>query len=327
MLTVAKAVPTVRNAAPWKAVAALHRTLAPHLRWTPLLYSQYFSDKLGCHLYLKLENLQHTGSFKARGALAKALSLSPAARAAGFVAASGGNHGLGVCHAARTLRTTALIFLPRRTPQCKVEEIRRLGGEVVLAGDVFDEAHEAALSHVAEHGGSYLHPFDDDEVIDGQATVAHEIVGDLPRVDVVVCSVGGGGLISGLARYLRSRRPGTRIYGVETHGAHSMDVSLRAGRVVPLPAVTSVAESLATRAVAERTLRVVERLVDGHGVVTDAHALRLQTEILQKERLLVEPAASCTLASLEAGHVPDLRGKHVVAVMCGGNFAVERLTL
>lgn len=306
-------------------IAVLANRLHRHLRNTPLVRCDYYSQKFGCNLYLKLENLQHTGSFKARGALAKAITLTEKARRKGFVAGSAGNHGLGVCYAAKIFGVGASIFLPKTTPAYKIRKIIELDGRPIVSGSAWHESNEAALSFAKRKRGIYFHPFDDEHVIEGQATIAHEIYEEVPDTDVLICSVGGGGLLSGLSRYAKTRRPKARVYGVETLGADSMYQSWQKGCVHQLPKVDSVAESIAVREPAQRTFDYVRQYADGLYVVEDDEALHAQAVLLQQEKILAEPAMTCCLAMLEKKMVPNLKGKNVVVVVCGGNYPIERL--
>lgn len=307
------------------AVETLYPALIRHARATPLVRSDYYSHKLGANVYLKLETLQHTGSFKLRGALAKALSLTQKDLARGFIAASSGNHGLGVCFAARAFGTHAKIFVPKVTPDFKIRKIVELGGEAIIAGNDWDDSNEAALKEAQKSKATYFHPFDDETVMRGQATIAHEIFAALPQTDVILCSVGGGGMLSGIVRYAKSVRPSMRLFGVETLGADSMARSLAAGKVQTLPEATSVAESICVRRPADAAFDYVRELTEGVLVVEDAEAMHAQIDLLQQEKLLAEPAATCCLAALEKGLIPRIRGKNVVVVLCGANYPMDRL--
>lgn len=311
---------------------------------------------LGCNLYLKFEHLQCTGSFKARGALTKMHLLPPESRGRGIVTASGGNHGLGVCHAARIFNENAHVFLHSNVPKYKSDLIRELGGQVHLHGDAFDESNEAAMQFAREHNMTYVHPFDDPDVILGQSTVAVEILEQLPEVDIVVTSIGGGGLISGIGTFLKeatAQQPaeeggrGTRrhikVYGVETEGAASMFSSLQCNQIVTLPAIRSIAESLGAKRVSDLTFKTVKRVTDDCVVVTDEEAMSALLLLLQRENQLVEPAASCSLAALLPPISPptsdllqlsqpkrallqqEIKGKNVVVLLCGGNFPLSKL--
>ncbi len=306
-------------------VQNLYLAMQPNLRRTPLIKSDYYSKKFGCHLYLKLENIQYTGAFKIRGALAKALSLSPQELAKGFIAASAGNHGMGVAKAAGLLGTKAKIFVPITTPDFKVRKIVQLGGEPVLVGEDWFASNEAAMIEATKSGMTYFHPFADEAVMQGQATIALEILQEAPQTDMIICSIGGGGLISGLARYTKGIKPATLIYGVETSGAPGMTQALEEGEAITLNEVNTVADSIAVRRVADNALQYVKDYVDGVVVVEDDEALHAQIELLQEVKQLAEPAASCCLAAIEKGLIPQLKNKHVVVVICGANWPVSKL--
>lgn len=306
-------------------VQAIYKNIAPHIRRTPLFKSDYFSETLGCDLYFKYEHLQSTGSYKIRGALSKASSLTPEEIAKGFVTASGGNHGLGVCYAARVHGTTATIFLPEPTPKIKVDKVRALGGETVFFGETFTDAIEKAQEFARNNDRIYIHGYDDEYVIRGQATMALEILEDLPQVDAILGSIGGGGMMSGIGAYTKGYNPSIKIYGSQTIGADAMYQSLKAGHMVKLEKVTSIAESIGARNVVARTFDYVRKYVDEVFRVTDDDAMEALREILQHDKQLVEPAASCSLAILTTGQVPDIQGKIIVVVLCGANFPLERL--
>jgi threonine dehydratase len=306
-------------------VQAVYERIEPYIRKTPLLYSDHFSDILGCPIYFKLENIQHTGSFKVRGALSKVLSLSKKERTNPLVTASGGNHGLGVCYAGNQVDMHTIVYLPINTPSMKIQKIKSLGGEVMLHGDVWDEANERAMKEAGEKDMIYVHPFSDEDVMRGQGTIAHEILSELPEIDLIICSIGGGGLISGIARYAKAVNSSIKVYGVETKGADAMYQSITADKIVTLPAITSIAESLAAKRVTEKSFHYVKHFVDGLSVVSDSQALETIIEILQHEKQLVEPAASCNLAALLTNQIPDFQDKTIAIVLCGGNFPVEEL--
>ena len=307
------------------AVSVLSQAMTSYLRRTPLLHSNYYSRKLGAEIYFKLENIQVTGSFKARGALAKALSLPEDERKKGFIAASAGNHGLGVCAAAERLGTKAKIFMPKATPDFKVRKIVEWGGEPVLVGDDWAASNVAAQEDAQQSGMVYFHPFDDEEVMRGQATIAHEVLADLPDADMIVCSIGGGGLISGIARYAKEFNPKIQVQGIETRGADSMALSFKKGELSALDEVNTVAESIAVRQVGAAQYEYARALVDGVHVVDDEEALSSQIDILQQIKMLVEPASSCSLTALEKGLVPNIQGKKIVVILCGGNYPIEKL--
>ncbi len=310
---------------PLEDIQAAQRRLRRFLEPSPLVPAASYRGRLGGELSLKLEVLLPTHAFKVRGAMNALLTMDPAARARGVVTASAGNHGLGVAYAAQRLGVRAVIVLPTTTPDLRTRTIRNLGGEVIVTGDDWNAANEVAHRLVDERGYTYLSPFDDPAVMAGQGTIALEILEQLPEVDVIVCSVGGGGLISGIASAVRGLRPGVRVVGVETLGADCVSQSLARGELVTLPTFGSVAESLGTRRSSARPFAIIRAAVERVVTVADARAVGELGYLLDHEKLLVEPAASCTLAALTDGLVPDLAGRHVVAVMCGGNTTSAQL--
>ena len=299
------------------------QSIAACVRRTPLTASAALSERLKTNVYVKLELFQKTGSFKVRGAFSKALSLTPEERGQGLVAVSGGNHAQAVAYAARNLGLKSVILMPESTPQNYVEATRGYGAEVKFAADV-----GAAFAEVAEYerqGWAYLHPFDDPLVMAGQGTIGLEILEDVPQVTDIVASIGGGGLIGGLATAVRALKPSVRVWGVETEGADCMSKSLAAGKVVTLPAITSIARTLGAPAPSEQTLAMARELLEGVMVVSDAEALAALRFLLERLKVLTEPAASCTLAAADRLRDQFPSERHVVLVLCGGNMPVEDL--
>src|SRR5882672_5214770 len=237
------------------------QSIAPCVRRTPLTASAALSERLKTNVYVKLELFQKTGSFKVRGAFNKALSLSPEERGQGLVAVSGGNHAQAVAYAARNLGLKAVILMPESTPRNYVEATRGYGAEVKFAADV-----SAAFREVAEYerqGWAYIHPFDDPAVMAGQGTIGLEILDDVPQVTDIIASIGGGGLIGGIATAVRTLKPAVRVWGVETEGADCMSKSLAAQKVVTLDAITSIARTLGAPAPSEPTLAMARELLEG----------------------------------------------------------------
>jgi threonine dehydratase len=218
-----------------------------------------------------------------------------------------------------------VVTLPTTTPQIRADTIRTLGGEVIVQGDDWNAANDHALALAEGRGYTYLSPFDDPQVIAGQGTVALEILEQLPEVEAIVCSVGGGGLISGIISAVRARRPEVRVVGVETLGADCVSQSLVKGELVTLARFTSVAESLGTKRSSERPFAIIRAGAERVVSVPDERAVAELLYTLDHEKLLVEPAASCTLAALADGLVPDLAGRRVVSVMCGGNITLAQV--
>ncbi len=310
---------------PLVEIQAAQARLRPYLKPSPLVRADAYSARLGCELSFKLELHLPTHAFKVRGALNALLCMSAAAREVGVVTASGGNHGLGLAYAARQLGVRACVALPTTTPRIRADTIRGLGGEVIICGDDWNAANDHALALAATHGYTYLSPFDDPQVMAGQGTIALEILEQAPDTEVVVCSVGGGGLVSGLASALKQLRPAVRVIGVETLGADCVSQSLARGELVTLPHFTSVAESLGTRRSSARPFAIIRAGVERVVTVSDARAVEEILYTLDYEKILAEPAATCTLAALADALIPDLAGRRVVSVMCGGNITLAQV--
>ena len=306
-----------------KEIQNARQRIAPCILRTPMTTSATLSERLKTNIYLKLEVLQKTGSFKVRGAFNKALSLKPEERDRGIVAVSGGNHAQAVGYVARSLGLRSLVLMPESTPRNYVEATRNYGAEVKFAANA-----AAAFSEVAEYeqqGWAYIHPFDDPLVMAGQGTAGIEILDDVPQATDVILSIGGGGLMSGVATAIKSLKPAVRIWGVETEGADCMARSLAAGKIVTLEAITSIARTLGAPAPSERTFEMAKRYLESVTVVPDSEAASALMFLLERLKVLTEPAASCTLAAAE--RLRDQFGpeRHVVLMLCGGNIAVEDL--
>ena len=300
-----------------RAVSDAAARIAPHVRRTPTEHSPAISALAGREVHLKLENLQLTGAFKIRGALNAITGLDPAARAAGVVTASAGNHGQGVAFAARLAGVPACVVLPHGVPLAKLTAIQRSGAETILADGGYDGAHATAQQLAAERGMTYVHAFDDDDVIAGQGTLALEILADAD-VDTLVVPVGGGGLISGVALAVSERRPRPRVIGVQSSGAAAFAASFASGEPLERPAAT-IADGIAVRRPAARTLAIVRRYVDDVITVSDEAIARAIVVLLERHKLLAEGAGAAAVAAvLEAnGHVG---GTRVAAIVSGGNI-------
>jgi threonine dehydratase len=290
---------------------------------TPLIHSATLSAHLGAPTYLKLECLQKTGSFKPRGAFNRMLELSDEERKRGVVAVSGGNHAQGVAYAAQQLGIAATICMPATTPRNYLDATRGYGAEIVLCPDI--KAAFARTAHLQEQGLALVHPFDDVFVAAGQGTVGLEILEDLPGASRVYVSIGGGGFIGGIATAIRTIKPETKIIGVETHGADAMAQSLAAGKLVELPAITSIARTLGAPKVSDFTFQLVRDLVEEVVVVDDMAAARALFFLLERTKQLTEPAASCCLAAAEEQRAKFTPKDQVVLVLCGGNLSTEDL--
>lgn len=306
-------------------VLAAERQLAGWVRRTPLLRWDPDPPPGTAHLSLKLEHLQVTGSFKARGAL-NALAVLPRDQLdRGVVTASGGNHGLAVAYAAARRSAPATIFLPLRAAGSIDAKVRSYGAAVVRAGHDWDDAWEAAARFASERGAALIHPFEDPPVMAGQGTVGIEMLEQQPDLDVLVIAVGGGGLIGGIACYAKSVRPDIRIIGVEPAGAASMAASVRAGRLTALSEIRTIAGTLAPRQVGPNTLAMARALVDELVTVTDAEMIAAMKLLWASWSLLVEPAGAAALAAVLHGRIAGLADRRVGVLLCGANFDIENV--
>jgi threonine dehydratase len=297
-------------------------SLRRHLRPTPLERSRSFSAAAGCDVYLKLESVQPVRSFKVRGALNRIVRLAPDQRAAGVITASAGNHGMGVAYAAAEFGIPATVYVPTGANPLKVEAIERLGARVVAAGSNYGEVFVAASAEQEKLGATFVHAYNDLDVVAGQATVAVELLDDLAEFDTVLVGIGGGGLIGGIAFYLKSKRPSVRVVGVEPEGADSMKRSLDAGRIVTLERVATIADGLAALAPGTLTFELARRFVDDVLIVQEEEMLRAIRLLFEWEHLLAEPAGAAATAAL-LFHYLAAPGERVVVVVSGANLTEE----
>jgi threonine dehydratase len=299
-------------------IQSASRRLSAHLRHTPTLNAGPLSggppDR---RLLLKLENLQVTGSFKARGAMNKTLLLPVHKVSAGLVTASGGNHGLGVAFAGKTLGAPVTIFLPANVPPAKAAKLERWGARVIWEGEVWDEANRAALELAEREGMTYVHPFADEAVIAGQGTLALELLDDAPGTDLVVAAIGGGGLISGVATAAKGRKPGVRVVGVEATGAPKIHQSLRAGRLITLPGVTTAANTMAPLTSHEMNFAIIREKVDDVVLVTDEEMREAARWLWFETGVAAELSGAAAVAALFSGKIPLDGVRAVCAVVCG----------
>jgi threonine dehydratase len=300
------------------------KALRPYLPPTPLQLSRAFTDKARCLVHLKVESIQPIRAFKVRGALNKLIRLPEAERAAGVITASAGNHGLGVAYAAATFKVPATVYVPETANAFKVEAIRRLGARVVPAGRNYSGAYTEAMTAQRESGAVFVHAYDDPDVVAGQGTIATELLADLEDFDTILVPVGGGGLIGGIALYLKAKKPGIRVIGVEPTGADAMDRSLKAGTIITLDRVTTIADGLAASAPGNLTFDLARRYVDEVVLVEEAEMLRAIRLLFEWEHLLAEPAGAAALAALLYHHRPA-PNERVVVVLSGGNVTDEVL--
>ena len=294
------------------------------VKTTPLDLSTTFSALCGREIYLKLENLQKTGSFKVRGALNKIQLLDPAARARGVITASAGNHAQGVAYAARIAGVAATVVMPETAAFSKAEATRGYGAQVVLAGRDYNEAYERATTLAVEQGATFVHAFDDADVIAGQGTLGLELIEQLADVDTVVVPVGGGGLLAGLISAFRGAGSRARIIGVQAAGASSLKPSLRTGARVQLDHVDTIADGLATRSIGAQPFEIIKAGVDDAVEVSDAEVAEAVLLLLERAKTVVEGAGAVGLAACLAGRVAG-PGSKVVVVISGGNIDTNLL--
>jgi threonine dehydratase len=294
------------------------------VRRTPLVPSVTLSERLKTNVYVKLELFQKTGSFKVRGVFNKALSLAPEIHAKGLVTVSGGNNALAVAYTARALDLAATVLMPDTTPQPIQDATRNYGAQVLFATTAAEAFAQAA--ELERDGWIYIHPFDDPVLMAGQGTMALEILDDVPQVTDVILSIGGGGMMAGVGTVIKALKPSVRIWGVETQGADSMARSLAAGKIVTLEAMTSIARSLGAPAPSERTFAMAQQFVESVTVVSDKDAVEAGRFLLDRLKVLAEPAASCTYAAAARLQGQFTAGKHVVLLLSGGNVNLDVLS-
>lgn len=278
-----------------------------------------------CELYLKPENLQITGSFKVRGSAYKIAMLSEEEKERGVIACSAGNHAQGVALAATKNGIKSLICLPDTAPISKVEATKGFGADVCLVEGCYDDAYQRAIELRDSEGYTFVHPFDDENVIAGQGTIALEILSDLDNIDAIVVPIGGGGLISGIAYTAKQIRPSIKIYGVQAAGAPSMYNSIKDGEIECLPSVSTIADGIAVKQPGDNTFALVRDYVDEIALVTDDEISSAILALIEKQKMIAEGAGATAVAAVMAGKF-DLRGKRVVAVVSGGNIDVTSLS-
>ena len=296
------------------------------IRETDIIYSPVLSNQLGCELYFKPENLQRTGSFKVRGAYYKISQLTPEEKAKGVIACSAGNHAQGVALASRKFGINAKITMPDGAPISKVEATKSYGAEVILVPGVYDDAHNEAERLKTEHGYTFIHPFDDEDVMAGQGTIGLEIVNQLQDVDAVVVPVGGGGLIAGLAFAVKSLNPKIKVYGVQSSGAPSMVNSFHEHHILKLSSISTIADGIAVKEPGELTFKMCEKYVDDIVSVTDEQVSTAILTLIEKQKLIAEGAGAVSLAAVMFDKIPDIKGKKIVCLISGGNIDVTILS-
>ena len=293
----------------------LQKVLLP----THLIYSPIFSEESGNQIYIKPENLQKTGAFKIRGAYNKINKLTEEEKKRGVIASSAGNHAQGVAYAARELGIKAVIVMPKTTPLIKVQSTKKYGAEVVLYGDVYDDAYQKAKELEAQEGYVFVHPFDDIDVLEGQGTIALEILEEMPDAEVIVVPIGGGGLISGIAAAAKMIKPDIKIIGVEPSGAASATEALKKNKVVTLPEANTIADGTAVKRIGDLTFNCIKQYVDEVVTVDDYELTEAFLLLAEKHKIIAENSGILPLAALKK---LNERGKKVVPVVSGGNIDV-----
>jgi threonine dehydratase len=299
--------------------------VAPSTNRTPLMSSRMLKELTGFDVRLKAEMFQRTGSYKIRGPLNKFAELTEDERRHGVVCSSAGNHAQGVALAARIYGIKAVVVMAENATPSKVAATRGYGAEVVLHGSIWDEANEKAQQLVREHGLTYVHPFDDLQLIAGQGTLGLEVIRDWPDVDVIVVPIGGGGLISGVAMAVKAHKPDVRVIGVESSGAPGMRDSVKAGSVVTLDRVDCIIDGLRVKRVGQTTFEVVRRFVDDIVTLPDEQIFDAMLWVMSHAKLVVEGAAAAPVAALLHGLVRAPAGSKVVCVLSGGNVNLDQL--
>ena len=288
-------------------------------RETHLMHSDYWSEKTGNNCYLKPENMQVTGAYKVRGAYYKISTLSDEERKKGLITASAGNHAQGVAFAAKKYGVKATICMPKTTPLIKVNRTKSYGAEVVLAGDVYDEAYAKALELASEKGYTMIHPFDDPVVATGQGTIAMEIFKDLPLVDIILVPIGGGGLATGVSTLAKILNPKIKVIGVEPAGAACMSASLKNGKVTTLPTVNTIADGTAVKTPGEHIFPYIQKNIDDIITIEDDELIVAFLDMVENHKMIVENSGLLSVAALS--HLKE-KGKNVVSVLSGGNMDV-----
>jgi threonine dehydratase len=304
------------------------RAIHSYVHRTPVIRSETYSKRWGTNVYLKLECLQKTGSFKPRGAFNKLLGLSPAQRESGVVGVSGGNHAQGLAYASKVLGIRSTICMPETTPSNYLDATREYGADIRLLPNIHAAFEEAAK--MEKEGWTYVHPFDDAWVAAGQGTIGLELREDVPNLTHCYVSIGGGGLIAGIATALKCHPERQlsvpRIIGVETVGADAMAQAIAADRLVELPAITSIARTLGSPSASQKTFEAVKALVDELLVIPDADCVQELFYLLERCKILIEPAAACCLAAANEQAPTFRHDDHVVILLCGGNVSSSDLT-
>lgn len=285
---------------------------------TPLIYSKSFSDISSNEVYIKCENLQITGAYKLRGALNKISTLSEEDKKKGVICSSAGNHAQGVAYASSLYNIKSTIVMPTTTPLLKINSTKELGGNVILHGDVYDDAYNKAKELEELNNLKFIHPFDDLDVILGQGTIAIELIEELKEFDIVLCPIGGGGLISGISLALKEYNSNIKIIGVEAQGANSMQQSIEQGKRVCLDAVRTIADGIAVKLPGDKTFEIIQEYVDEIITVTDKEIVEDFVLLSEKHKLIAEPSGVVSLAALRK--LKGVKNKKIISIISGGNI-------
>ena len=286
---------------------------------TKLVYSEYFSARTGNKVFFKPENMQYTGAYKVRGAYYKIHTLTEEEKSKGLITASAGNHAQGVAYAAKLAGVKATVVMPTTTPLMKVNRTKSYGADVVLEGDVFDEACDHAYKLAEEFGYTFVHPFDDLDVATGQGTIAMEIIKELPTVDYILVPIGGGGLCTGVSTLAKLLNPKIKVIGVEPAGANCMQASLKEGKVVGLPQVNTIADGTAVKRPGEKLFPYIQENVDGIITIEDSELIVAFLDMVENHKMIVENSGLLTVAALK--HL-NVQKKKIVSILSGGNMDV-----
>ncbi len=310
----------------WENILQARKVLSSIARKTPLEKSTTFSRMCRAEIYLKLENLQKTGSFKIRGAYYKIWKLlNKGKRITACVTASSGNHAQGVAYAASCLGLKSIIVMPEFTPIAKIEATRSYGAEIILYGRTYDEAYSKALEICRRIKGVFIHAFNDPDVIAGQGTIGLEVYQDLKDVEIVVVPIGGGGLISGISIALKKLNPNIKVIGVEAEGAPAMKLSIEKGHIVEIKEIDTIADGIAVKKPGDITFNIVRNLVDDIVLVSDEEIARAVFLLLERSKIVVEPAGAVGIAALISGKI-NVEGRKVAVIISGGNIDMTLLS-
>lgn len=296
-----------------------YETVQKVILQTKLVYSDYYSDMTGNKVYFKPENLQKTGAYKIRGAYYKISTLTDEERKKGLITASAGNHAQGVAYAAKAFNTKAVIVMPTTTPLMKVNRTKAYGAEVILYGDVYDEACSYAIKLAEEKGYTFIHPFDDLDVATGQGSIAMEIIKELPTVDIILVPIGGGGLATGVSTLVKLINPNIKVIGVEPSGANCMQESIKLGKVTTLSTVDTIADGTAVKTPGTKIFPYIKENIDEIITIDDDELVGAFLDMLENHKMLAENSGLLTVAALK--HLKE-KNKKVVSIISGGNMDV-----